>query len=215
MKRHHYFISTILAFSAITPSYANLVINGGFESPQIDPGTVYVHRNNNELTGWTSFSTYSGTVHFDTDYDLVSEGNQAVQIEVPGDWISQSIDTSVGQQYMLIFDLSAFYRYGSPNQTYTPCNPTCNSILGVSVGSVNEIFTGVSLSYTTYTLLFTALDSTTTLKFENLFEGDTFGNYPHLDNVSVVAVSPVPEPSSWILLVLAVVGISVLRKTYC
>ncbi len=53
---------------------ANLIVNGGFEEPA---GVVspYEHRNGDELPGWNLFSTYRGTVHFDTTYDPVSEGS--------------------------------------------------------------------------------------------------------------------------------------------
>ena len=175
---------------AQVPSSA--LINGSFEEPT-GIGT-YVHRTGDELTGWNLFSDYKGTVHFDTDYAPVSEGSQAVQIEVPSDWISQSFTTVIGQEYKVSFDLSAFPRYGGPNLGYTPCNPYCDSILEVSVGSANEIFNGSSEEYVTHTLLFTADSAISTLKFENPFISginDEWGNYPHLDNVSI---SPVPVP---------------------
>ena len=164
---------------------AELISNGGFEEPS-GIGT-YIHRNGGQLTGWTLFSTYRGTVHFDTDYAPVSEGSQAVQIEVPGDWISQSFATVVGQEYSVSFDLSAFGEYGG----YTGCNPYCDSLLGVTVGSASEVFTGSSETYVMHNLLFTAISSASTLKFENLYYGDSWGNYPHLDNVSV---TPFPTP---------------------
>ena len=93
------------------------------------------------------------------------------------------------------FDLSAYPIYGGPNLTTTPCNPYCDSIVGVSAGSVGEIFTGSSETWETNTFLFTAISSISTLTFENLYTGDDFGNYPHLDNVSVISLNPVPEPA--------------------
>jgi hypothetical protein len=168
---------------------ASLIVNGGFEEP-FGIGT-YEHRNGGELTGWTLFSTYKGTVHFDTDYAPVSEGSQAVQIEVPGDWISQSFATVIGQQYQVSFDLSAYPVYGGRNLGYAPCNPFCLSVLGVTAGSASGVFGGISVAYLTHALLFTADSITSTVKFKNLYDGDSWGNYPHLDNVSVSAV-PVP-----------------------
>jgi len=175
---------------------ASLIINGGFEDPIVgNQFGGFEHRNGFELTGWESFSSYvpgtgedPGSVHFNTNYAPVSEGNQAVQIEVPGDWISQSFATVIGQEYGVSFDLSAFPVYGGPNLGFKPCNPYCDSILGVYVGSVSEIFTGSSADYLTNTLLFNAVSSISTLKFENLYAGDLLGNYPHLDNVSVNSV---------------------------
>lgn len=162
---------------------ASLILNGGFEEP-FGIGT-YEHRNGDELPGWTLFSTYKGTVHFDTDYAPVSEGSQAVQIEVPGDWISQSFATVIGQEYKVSFDLSAYPVYGGPNLGNTPCNPFCFSELGVTAGSAQGIFSGISAAYLTHALLFTADSTTSTVKFKNLYDGDEWGNYPHLDNVAV------------------------------
>jgi hypothetical protein len=171
---------------------AGILINGGFEIPPVNGNGEYEHRKDDELTGWTLSSTYRGTVHFDTDYAPVSEGSQAVQIEVPGDWISQDFNTIVGQEYQVSFDLSAYPVYGGPNLGYTPCNPYCDSILEVSVGSESEVFTGSSEEYVTHTLLFTADSAISTVKFENPFIldiNDEWGNYPHLDNVSVSMVA--------------------------
>jgi hypothetical protein len=170
---------------------ASLIVNGGFEDPTIVG--PYEHRNGDELTGWTLFSTYRGTVQFDTSYAAVSEGSQAVQIEVPGDWISQSFATLIGQEYKVSFDLSAYPVYGGPNLGYTKCAPFCLSVLGVTAGSASGEFSGISVAYLTHALLFTADSTTSTVKFKNLYDGDGWGNYPHLDNVSVGAV---PAPAA-------------------
>lgn len=183
-----------LAIASLFSSFAaqaNLIVNGGFEEPAfVDNPLHYVHLNGAELPGWALFSTYRGTVLFNTAYDPVSEGSQAVQIEVPGDWISQSFATVIGQAFTVSFDLSAYSVYGGPPWG-TPCAPTCSSDLGVTVGTIYEEFTGSSAGYSTNTLQFTADSSATTLKFENLGVLNVWGNYPHLDNVSVNAV-PIP-----------------------
>lgn len=196
----------VLVIAGLFSSFAvqaNLIVNGGFEEPTpvISP---YEHRNGSELPGWTLFSTFKGTVHFDTTYDPVSEGSQAVQIEVPGDWISQSFATVIGQVYTVSFDQSAYSVYGGPNLGFTPCSPTCESILGVSVGAFNDEFTGSSAGYVTNTLQFTADSLTTTLEFKNLYDGDAWGNYPHLDNVSVNAV---PLPAAFWLFSTGLIGL--------
>jgi len=169
---------------------ADLLVNGGFEDPVVVG--PYEHRNGNELPGWTLFSTFKGTVHFDTTYDPVSEGSQAVQIEVPGDWISQTFSTETGKVYTVSFDLSAYSVYGGPNRGLTPCNPYCDSILGVTVGPIYAEIAGSSASYVTNTLQFTADAVETTVRFENLYPGDSWGNYPHVDNVTVTVVTLLP-----------------------
>jgi len=191
MRKIKLILGTSILLLASVQANASLIVNGSFEDPTIVG--PYEHRNGDELTGWTLFSTYKGTVHFDTDYAPVSEGSQAVQIEVPGDWISQSFDTVVGQEYKVSFDLSAFPVYGGPNLGREPCAPFCLSVLGVTAGSASGVFSGISVAYLTHALLFTADSTTSTVKFKNLYDGDGWGNYPHLDNVSVGAV---PAPAA-------------------
>lgn len=213
-SRLQLFAVVVGMFYSFTAQASNLLINGGFEQPLVTAGYVYEHRNGNELPGWTLFSTYKGTVQFDTSYDPVSEGFQAVQIEVPGDWISQSFATEVGQSYSVSFDLSAYSVYGGPGLGYTPCSPFCASILGVTVGPVSTTFNGSSAGYATNTLQFVAESSITTLKFLNVGEIDVWGNYPHLDNVIVSGPAPVPLPATFWLLGSGLIGLlGILRRS--
>jgi hypothetical protein len=200
-----------LVLSTVT-AQANLLSNGSFEAPSFpDNGLHYVHLTGGQLTGWTSFSTYLGTVLFNTGYDPVTQGTQAVQIEVPGDSISQSFATSVGDLYRLTFDLSAFSGYGGPGLGGAAC--PCTSILDVSVGPVSQSYASSSLGYVTETLDFTASSSTTTLRFTNPSVPSAIGNYPHLDNVSVVAI---PEPETYALMLtgLCIVSAACRRRTF-
>ena len=177
-------------------AHANLLVNGGFEEPTFpDNGVHYVHLTGTELTGWTSFSTYFGTVLFNTSYDPVTEGQQAVQIEAPGDSISQSFATVIGTHYTLSFDMTAFSGYGGPGLGHASC--PCTSILDVSVGPASATVNSSSLGYVTQTLDFTADASTTTLTLMNPSFPPGIGNYPEVDNVSVAAV---PEPETYALM---------------
>ena len=138
----------------------------------------------------------------------MSEGSQAIQIEIPGDWLSQSFATVIGENYTVSLDLSAF---GGGT-----VSPLFTSLLGVTVGSVNATFTGNNIGYATKTLQFTADSSITTLKFENLYAGDPLGNYPHIDNVSVSGPAPVPIPPILYLLgtgLIAMIGMERRKKT--
>jgi hypothetical protein len=179
------------------PAYAgNLLINGGFEQPSVvDTGLHYEHRSGTELTGWTSFSTYQGTVQFDSAYAPVSEGSQAVQLEISGDSISQSFATIAGQSYVLSFDLSSN-------------SASSESTLGLAVASLIETFGGPPRgSYAHNTRQFTAASSTTTLVFTN---AATVLTFPHLDNVAVIAV---PEPAAAGLLIAGLVFLG--WRVYC
>jgi len=192
-------------FLTLSCARADLVTNGSFETPIVAASIGYEHRNGAELPGWTIFSTYLGTVQFNTTYDPVSNGSQAVQIEVPGDWISQTFATVDGAVYRLSFDMSAFTGYGGPGLGGAPC--PCASIVDVTAGAANETFSSSSLGYVTQTLDFIA-GATTTIRFMNPSTPSAIGNYPHIDNVSVVLTTPVPEPDTYAILLagLAIVG---------
>ncbi len=210
ITRQTFGVTAIVAsiFFVNAPAQANLIINGGFEDPVV-VGT-YEHRNGAELPGWTLHSTYRGTVQFSTLYDPVTEGAQAVQIEVPGDWISQTIPTIIGENYTVTFDLSAYSVYGGPGLGYLPC--PCVSILEVTAGPVSATVNGSSSGYTTHLLDFKADALFTTVKFENVGVLGVWGNYPQIDNVSLTGPLPVSEPISLGLMGLGLVGICLRRR---
>jgi hypothetical protein len=167
-----------LQYNLMTADPPNLILNGSFEIPLVvDTGLHYEHRNGAELTGWTSYSTYKGTVQFNSLYGPVTDGNQAVQIEVGRDSISQSFSTVIGGVYELSFDLSAYDGFARIGQ------------LNVTVGPASASYTGLAEAYVRETLRFTADSAVTTLRFENAFPMSAWYNYPHIDNVSIVAVS--------------------------
>jgi hypothetical protein len=99
------FFFTLHAFALAIAD--NLISNGSFEAPEVvDTGLHYAHRVGDELTGWTrGIPTWRGIVQFNSKYDRVSDGNQAVQIEAGEEWISQSFKTEIGKSYTLSFDL--------------------------------------------------------------------------------------------------------------
>jgi hypothetical protein len=216
------FCLVALAAIVCVPAQANLIVNGSFEEPLVVPvgeGSLfaYQHLNGSELTGWESFSTFNGTVLFTSAYSPVSDGIQAVQLEAPGDSISQTFDTTIGQAYLLSFDLSAHF------------SGLGLSTLGVNIGAASGTFSGSYLNYVTDTLQFTADAATTTLTFTNL--GPFLLTYSHLDNVSVVAVCspfpggghtegcfpgpgpfPAPAPGTLALIGLALAGMAAMRR---
>jgi hypothetical protein len=198
-------VALVFLLLAVPARASNLLVNGGFEEPLVPDHAPYVHLNGTELTGWSSFSNYRGTVLFSaSQYDPVSEGAQAVQVEVPGDWISQSFATVIGQNYRVSFDQSAYTFYGGPGLGFHSC--PCESILEVIAGPVSGTFTGSSAGYVSHNMSFKAYSPVTTVKFQNPALPAGWGNYPHLDNVVVEAV---PEPSSLLFLIvaLAVLGL--------
>jgi hypothetical protein len=185
-----FLIISVLVILAI-PAFAlanmdNLIINGGFEEPLVpNVPPYYVHLNESGLPGWNWNTIFKGTVLFLSPlYDPVSEGTQAVQIEVGGEWISQSLATISGQSYELSFDLTAYSGYG-PHEAY----------LKVTVGSVSEpdlvssdLVGDSQEGYVRHTFNFTANSTEMTLTFLNSAEHGAWWNYPQIDNVVVNVV---------------------------
>ena len=200
-------LATAALLAVSGAAHANLLINGGFEEPAFaDNSYHYVKLNGTELTGWTSSLTpgpNQGSVLFNALYDRVSEGNQAVQIEDPLDWISQTFATVVNRSYLLTFDLTDYAGFGRQGK----------SSLGLEVGQTSLTFTGYSGSYVRYSVQFTANALSTTLKFENIGSVDACGCYPEIDSVSVVGV---PEPTTYALMLagLGALGLVARRRRH-
>ena len=176
------------------PSWANLIVNGGFEDPLVTnsgppPGLGFDYLSGNQIPGWTITSNHEPL--FNTSYNPVGGGSQALQLESLSP-VLQSFGTSAGQLYQLSFDLAAY----NMNDVAVQIAP-----LEIIVDGLTANLVGTDAAYVTHTLLFTATGPSTTLSFRN---AGAFGvNFPQIDDVSVVAVGAVPEPGS-----LALLGVS-------
>lgn len=107
--------------------------------------------------------------------------------------LSESVTTTIGQTYLLTFDLAG----------NTDGGPTVKNInVSASAGSQNFTFdtTGhsrSSMGWETNTFSFTATSGTTTINFTSLDSGDPAVFGAALDNVRLEAV---PEPGTLALL---------------
>jgi hypothetical protein len=197
------------AFLCATAQAKNLIVNGGFESPQVPMAQdcTSLQAGNGSLTGWTIIdsaqqaSTGGITVinHWinvpknqePSIATLPSEGDQFLQLQnhitKSSGMISQSFNTVVGQQYALQFDYTALDFTSRP------------IILKYSVGIDEQTIELVSQAYqqipwATHTLEFEAIASVTTLSFDGQFIGGFWG--PSIDNVRVSV--PEPQTCAWL-----------------
>ncbi|MDB6034077.1 MAG: hypothetical protein JWM16_4415 [Verrucomicrobiales bacterium] len=185
----------LIASLALVGSFqarANLVSNGDFEVPSL-ANPAYDYLNGTQLTDWTIFSPHNGIVHFGSAYRPVGGGLYSVQIEYPGDSISQSLATLVGATYRFSIDLSTY--------------DTSAGKLGVSLtGAAFQSFDGTP-SYVNHSFDFVATSTTTVLTLSSL------NFYPHIDNVSVEALSSVPDMgSTMLLLTSSCMGLAFIRR---
>jgi hypothetical protein len=211
-KKGYKFMKIQILFAALIcalgtfPSHAttnNLVLNGGFENPTLIDNTW---SNFPSILGWSSGNlgievrnNVAGTAHGGKNYiELDTTGNS---------FISQDLNTSIGQVYNLSFWYSP--RVGVPDTS----NPLSFSVDGkggkISGNGFIGNFTFPDNAWLNVLYDFTATGTTTKLKF--FAEGISDGLGGSLDDVSVTAV---PEPETYAMIVtgLGVMGFVARRR---
>lgn len=203
-------VSCTLLAAPATVTAAPILVNGGFETgPVFSNQDLDILPGSSDIPGWTIIG--GGVDLLGSPWD-VSEGVHAIDLDrrSPGG-IEQTFGTAVGQTYLVSFDLSGNPGNGQPGTGLPPIKQ-----LRVSVGDVIEDYafdsTGLSiaaLAWQPIVFSFLASDVTATLSFVSLSpDGNAYGAL--IDNVSVTAVepTPVPEPSSLILVALGLLPIA-------
>ncbi len=177
---------------AAPAAYANLITtNAGFETPLVTGPQGFNYRHTGD-SGWGWTTGTRGAVQFNATYapanvQGVGAGTQSVQLELLGDYIEQSVATTIGQIYSLSFLLASY-------------TPPGTSDLKVSVGGVGDTLFAGTNAWVSKAFTFTATLASTSLRFTN--NNTTAGfTYPHLDNISLDMAS-VPAPAT-----LALVGV--------
>lgn len=201
-------LASSIAIVPSTASAADLIGNGGFENPTITnpccstvptatlPSWTVPTGNVNVVNG--NFGSAGPNLAFEgTQYlDLVGEGGVGS--------LSQTFVTTIGQLYTLTFAYShnLFGGLSSASANYS---------IGETSGSItHSTGSNTNLDWKTVSVNFVAPSSSTTLSFFNTKGGANEGIF--LDAVSVKGA--VPEPSTWMFMMLGMagVGFSLRRK---
>jgi hypothetical protein len=190
--------AVVLPFAA----QASLVVNGTFEANVLTSGSANYNVGSTGLTGWNVVGPSGRNVTL-TKNGYLGQSTQQLDLsgtsDIAGSGIEQTLSTQVGKKYTVSFDV---YTGGT---TY---NGGVNFLVnGTSFGSNLQ---GNELGNTTkrYSFEFTATGAST-IKFLT----HTNGLVSHIDNVSVVASNPVPEPASLAVLGLGALGFFRRRKS--
>ena len=178
----------VVALAALASNaHAELVTNGSFESYVLGPvsGFQTINAGSNALTGWTIGATSVDIVN--GNYGAVS-GNSIDMLGTPGPgFLSQFLDTVIGQMYVLKFDMSS-NRGGD--------NDAAGKALTVSAlgNTASQTFSALAPGVSQQSYSFVANSASTLLSFSS---GPSGYSGSVLDNVSVTAV---PEPETYALM---------------
>ena len=175
---------------------ASLILNGGFESPSVTPGTWQTF---STIPGWTLQSTtvfeiWNGFLSYTS-----AEGHQ--HLELDDDIITQVIATESGKAYSLRF-------------SYAPRpNVVVNHILvawdGQPVADISQTGVGATnLSWTTVSFNVSATASATELRLSGVGADPRVGMM-----IDDIQVTPVPSPASVWLVGPILLGLVAIRNT--
>ena len=190
----------ILAVSAPGIAQANLIINSGFESPDIPTGSFSIFQS---IPGWTK-TFGSGIEIQDNVAGSPFEGGQFVELDANSNsGMEQIITTASGQVYNLSFAFSA--RPGIPE--------TSNGIDifwdGLLLANVTANGTGLlNTDWNVQNFMVTASGLNTSLEFRATGTSDSLGGY--LD--AVILTAKIPEPATLALFGLGLAGLGLMRR---
>lgn len=190
--------AAVLALAAIAcppPAEANLIVNGGFETPGIPTGFVTLPAGNATLSPWV---IDVGTVDLSSGTPGTYEGLQFLDLDgTSAGQITQTFATTAGAQYVLRF-VYANNPFAASASAAVSVFDGVTTILNRTV--TNSGSSGSNLVWSVFQATFVAQSASTSLRFASLSApGSSLGLF--LDDVSVNAVPAVaaPEPASWAL----------------
>ncbi|MCB5197301.1 PEP-CTERM sorting domain-containing protein [Deefgea salmonis] len=219
-----------LLLSAPALAQANLVTNGSFEDSAVAAGSWSVFQSINgtwsTLAG-TGIEVQNGVAGLASDgtkfVELDSHTNTGSTSTNTNSTMAQSIGTTNGQNYNLSFDyaarlntsaatngLQAFW-VNTLSAGATAANIIAAAAPGSMIANLSPGAGGSSNVWHTFSAnVLGGTTGTSYLVFKATGTADTYGTY--LDNVRVDSVAPVPEPETYALMGIGLVGLLAARR---
>jgi choice-of-anchor C domain-containing protein len=203
--------SLVLSLTA-QQSLAAVFSNGSFEvGPDASSGVLPLYPGDTSIQYWEVVGVNS--VDYIGEYWKASDGNRSIDVSGVGPGaIEQTFDTVPNEIYRVAFDIA-----GNPDNNSTWPSPSIKGLRATIDTGNHSLFkdftfdaTGQSLEnmgWLAQEFLFTAENTTSTLRFTSLTEG-AFG--PALDNVNV---SIVPLPMASVFMLSGLLGMAGFRKS--
>jgi len=198
--------SFVLLAGGSSAGAVELLVNGSFEATSDHFTTPTGWTNIGHTEGVVTYAdigntipSYDGGLNFYSIGGVASNGHSS-----PGEGISQTVATTIGNTYRLTVGLS------------DENGPNLSSVLNVAIGSqLNQVTLTADSSgffhrpFETYTFDYVATSSLTTISFTLFSSTDSGNNDPLIDGVSFeqIATGAVPEPSTWAMMMLGFAGL--------
>lgn len=197
-------IAALLIFSGAPARSAELITNGGFETT-VDVFTAPGWTKPSEVVKYHIVADYAGCCFITGTYPF---GDRAAFFgggDVPGGTIFQNFSTIAGQSYSYSFLYGAISETRPQKMRYALFDVTgATPIISATISSMGT--TDVENMMDSISGTFIALSSLTRISFQDI-SLHSLNVDGVVDNVSVLGPAPVPEPSTYMLMM---VGLGVL-----
>ena len=199
-------IASVLSTSAFAAT-PNLVVNGSFESTHVNSGS-YLYTT--AIEGWSQLAGSGDRFEIrNNKVGVAEDGRNFIELD-------STANTTIGQSFANLATGAGY----ALSFWYAPRAGVAASSNGIEVLWNGQQLAGTitadggsAPAWTQHSFNVIALAGTNTLSFRSVGTNDSLGGA--LDNVSLVAAAPVPEPSSYALLLagLAAVGMIARRRS--